>query len=86
MATSQHIMCGECDAVREAEEQPTKHLVEAVRHVTAVLVRNEKQRHRNNRERGGRLLLLLLQPPLHDCEEGYFIFIVWSILGLWGRK
>ena len=33
---------------------------------------------------GGRLLLLLL--PLHDCEEGCFLFIVWTNKGLWGAE
>jgi hypothetical protein len=38
---------------------------------------------------GGRLLLLLLLLlllPLHDCEEGCFIFIVWTSKGLWGAE
>ena len=33
---------------------------------------------------GGRLLLLPL--PLHDCEEGCFVFIVWTNKGLWGAE
>ena len=54
MATSHHIMCGECEAVQEADGQPIAKLAAAVRDVGPVLDHTGTKGRRKGDTRGGR--------------------------------